>query len=101
MAVVEKLAPLAFAGHVKDFVLRSIQQPDAYHRRGFEVLYRYPGEGVAPLRGAVRALVLGADGREIALTIEGLDNTAGIDDQRSRIEPSLAYLRTLVADAGG
>ena len=100
VAVVQQLAPLAFAGHVKDFVLRSIQQPDAYHRRGFEVLYRYPGEGVAPLREAVRELVLGVHGREIALTIEGLDNAAAVDDQRSRIEPSLACLRALVADAG-
>jgi sugar phosphate isomerase/epimerase len=100
VAVVEQLAPLAFAGHAKDFVLRSIQQPDGYHRRGFEVLYRYPGEGVAPLGQAVRALVRGAGGRELSLTIEGLDNAADVDDQRARLEPSLAYLRGLLADAG-
>ena len=49
VAVVERLAPLAHAGHVKDYVFRSIPTDDGYHRRGFEVLYRYPGEGVADL----------------------------------------------------
>jgi sugar phosphate isomerase/epimerase len=99
VAVVAQLAPLAFAGHVKDFVLHSIQQPDAYHRRGFEVLYRYPGEGVAPLAELVRALLRGVNARELHLTIEGLDNAADVDDQRMRIEPSLAHLRRLVEAA--
>lgn len=99
VAVVRQLAPLAFAAHVKDFVLRSIQQPDEYHRRGFEVLYRYPGEGVAPLGELVRTLLQGLGGREIPLTIEGLDNAADVDDQRARIEPSLAHLRALIAEA--
>jgi sugar phosphate isomerase/epimerase len=99
VAVVEQLAPLALAGHVKDFVLRSIQQPDAYHRRGFEVLYRYPGEGVAPLGELIDALLRGATARELHLTIEGLDNAADVDDQRARIEPSLAHLRGLIGAA--
>ena len=100
VAVVRELAPLAFAGHVKDFVLRSIQQPDSYHRRGFEVLYRYPGEGVAPLPDLVAA-VLGAIGeRELHLTIEGLDNGADVDDQRERVGRSLTYVRQLIDAAG-
>ena len=53
---IERLAPLASSGHVRDFELRSIQQPDNYHRRGFEVLYRYPGEGVAPVAALVASL---------------------------------------------
>jgi sugar phosphate isomerase/epimerase len=97
VAVVRQLAPLAFAAHVKDFVLQSIQQPDSYHRRGFEVLYRYPGEGVAPLGELVQSLLGGLGDREIPLTIEGLDNSADADDQRARIEPSLAHLRALIA----
>lgn len=100
VAVVRQLAPLAFAAHVKDFVLQSIQQPDSYHRRGFEVLYRYPGEGVAPLGELVQTLLDGLGDREIPLTIEGLDNAADVDDQRARIEPSLAHLRALIAAAG-
>jgi len=99
LPVVERLAPLARAGHVKDFVLRSIQQPDCYHRRGFEVLYRYPGEGVAPLPELVRALARGVDGRDYDLTIEGLDNTADTDDQRARLAPSLERLRLLIEEA--
>jgi sugar phosphate isomerase/epimerase len=100
VAVVGHLAPLAFAGHAKDFVLHSIQQPDAYHRRGFEVLYRYPGEGVAPLPELIAVVLRGVGGRELHLTIEGLDNAADVDDQRARIAPSLAYLRRLVDEAG-
>ena len=99
LPVVERLAPLARAGHVKDFVMRSIQQPDSYHRRGFEVLYRYPGEGVAPLRELVCALARGVDGRDYHLTVEGLDNNADTDDQRARLAPSLERLRLLIEEA--
>jgi sugar phosphate isomerase/epimerase len=94
--VVDQLAPLARAGHVKDYVFRSIQTDDGYHRRGFEVLYRYPGEGVADLAALIAALRRGLDGREFFLTIEGLDNRADVDDQRERLGPSLALLRRLV-----
>ncbi len=94
--VVEALAPLARAGHVKDYEFRSIEQPDGYHRRGFEVLYRYPGEGVAPLPALVAALRRGIGEREYFLTVEGLDNHADVDDQRARLGPSLALLRELM-----
>ena len=96
LPVVEELAPLAVAGHVKDYVFVSIQTDDAYHRRGFEVLYRYPGEGVAPLEALVRALRLGVAERTFFLTVEGLDNRAGVHDQLDRLRPSLARLRTLI-----
>ena len=56
LRAIERLAPLASSGHIRDFALRSIQQPDNYHRRGFEVLYRYPGEGVAPIPALVAKL---------------------------------------------
>jgi sugar phosphate isomerase/epimerase len=98
VAVVERLAPFAVAGHVKDYELRSLQQPDSYHRRGFEVLYRYPGEGVAPLRELLRVLLSGLQGGEYRLTIEGLDNRAGVDDQRVPLAPALTHLRGLIAD---
>ena len=97
--VVEELAPLAAAGHVKDYVFRSIQTDDAYHRRGFEVLYRYPGEGVAPLEELVTALRHGVGDREFALSVEGLDNRAGVEDQVERLRPSLELLRTLLGKA--
>ena len=98
--VVEQLAPLSPAGHVKDYIFRSIQQPDGYHRRGFEVLYRYPGEGVAPLSQLVAALLRGVEGREFHLAIEGLDNSAEIDDQEARLAMSLTCLRRLTEEAG-
>ena len=97
VSVVEQLAPLARAGHVKDYVFRSIPTDDGYHRRGFEVLYRYPGEGVADLAALTSALRRGLGDRDFFLTIEGLDNRAGAADQRERLAPSLALLRSLLA----
>ena len=95
--VVEELAPLARAGHVKDYLFRSIPTDDGYHRRGFEVLYRYPGEGVADLAALTAALRRGLGRRDFFLTVEGLDNRADVADQRERLSPSLALLRSLVA----
>ena len=97
LPAIEELAALAPAGHVKDYVFRSIQTDDSYHRRGFEVLYRYPGEGVAPLAALVGALREGIGERPYFLTVEGLDNRAGVHDQLDRLRPSLARLRELVA----
>jgi len=101
LPVVAELAPLAPAGHVKDYVFRSIQTDDAYHRRGFEVLYRYPGEGVAPLRELVGMLLTVIGERPFFLGVEGLDNRAGVHDQLDRLRPSLALLRELVESPGG
>lgn len=96
IGVIAELAPLALAGHVKDYVLESIQQPDSYHRRGFSVLYRYPGEGQADLPALLGALRDGlAPARPYLLTLEGLDNRAEVDDQAARIAPALAYVRSL------
>jgi sugar phosphate isomerase/epimerase len=97
LAVVEALAPLALAGHVKDYVLESIPTDDGYHRRGFAVLYRYPGEGVADLPALMAALRTGAGEHDVWLTIEGLDNRADVADQTARLGPSLALLRDLAA----
>jgi len=94
--VVRALAPLARAGHVKDYLFRSIPTDDGYHRRGFEVLYRYPGEGVADLPALVAALREGVGGREYFLTVEGLDNHADVADQHERLEPALGLLRDLI-----
>lgn len=95
--VIERLAPLARAGHVKDYVFHSLPTDDGYHRRGFEVLYRYPGEGVADLAAFVAALRGGLGEREFWLTVEGLDNRADVADQRERLGASLSLLRELVA----
>jgi sugar phosphate isomerase/epimerase len=95
---IERLAPLASSGHVRDFELRSIQQPDAYHRRGFEVLYRYPGEGVAPLGALVAKLAAAVGDRPYDLAIEGLDSRADVDDQVARLRPAMAHVRALLAE---
>ena len=98
MRAIERLGPLASSGHIRDFELRSIQQPDNYHRRGFEVLYRYPGEGVAPLAALVSKLAHVVGDRPYDLSIEGLDSRADVDDQVERLRPALAHLRALLAD---
>jgi sugar phosphate isomerase/epimerase len=97
MRAIERLAPLASSGHIRDFELRSIQQPDNYHRRGFEVLYRYPGEGVAPLAALVTKLAQVVGDRPYDLLIEGLDSRAEVDDQVERLGPAMAHLRELLA----
>ena len=97
LPTIAELAPLARAGHVKDYVLESIQQPDHYHRRGFSVLYRYPGEGQADLGALLGALVMSLPaGEPYLLTLEGLDNRAEVDDQEPRIIAALARVRGLV-----
>ena len=98
---IERLAPLASSGHIRDFELRSIQQPDNHHRRGFEVLYRYPGEGVAPLAALVTKLAQVVGDRPYDLLIEGLDSRAEIDDQIKRLGPAMAYLRELLSAHSG
>jgi sugar phosphate isomerase/epimerase len=94
MRAIERLAPLASSGHVRDFKLRSIQQPDGYHRRGFEVLYCYPGEGVAPVTALVAKLERVVGGRPYDLIVEGLDSRTDVDDQVERLRPAIAYLRS-------
>jgi len=97
--VVEQLAPFAVAGHVKDFVLESIHNDDGYHRRGFSVLYRYPGEGVADLHALWSALAAGLRGRELPLAVEGLDNRGDVRDQIGRLSKALQRLRELAPAA--
>ena len=94
--VVAALAPFAVAGHVKDFELESIQTDGGYHRRGFSVLYRYPGEGIADLPRIWSALAAGLDGRELPIAVEGLDNRADVRDQAERLQRSFEHLRGLV-----
>jgi sugar phosphate isomerase/epimerase len=95
VAVVDRLAPLAYAGHVKDYVFESIPTDDGFHRRGFRVLYRYPGEGVVDLPALMAALRRGVGERLFYLTVEGLDNRAEVADQRERLAPSLTLLKEL------
>jgi sugar phosphate isomerase/epimerase len=101
LPVVRALAPLSVAGHVKDFELESIQTEGGYHRRGFSVLYRYPGEGAADLPGIWSALADGLRGRELPMAVEGLDNRADVRDQGERLRRSFEYLRALVAAPAG
>jgi sugar phosphate isomerase/epimerase len=91
--VVRALAPLAAAGHVKDYSLESIWTEGGYHRRGFSVCWRYPGEGVADLAGLLAALGDGLGERELHLSVEGLDNRAGVADQIQRLRRSFALVR--------
>jgi sugar phosphate isomerase/epimerase len=95
--VIRRLAPLTVAGHIKDYELVSIPTDDGYHRRGFSVMWRYPGEGVVDLRRLLDALDAGLDGRELAISVEGLDNRADVRDQLDRLTRSLALVRELTS----
>lgn len=97
--VIRRLAPLAVAGHIKDYALVSIQTDDAYHRRGFSVMWRYPGEGVADLPRLLSALAGELSGRELPIAVEGLDNRADVRDQVDRVTRSLTLLRRLLEPA--
>ncbi|MGD9986826.1 sugar phosphate isomerase/epimerase family protein [Pseudonocardia sp.] len=99
LPVITRLAPLAPSGHVKDFRLVSRYVEDRFHRRGFDVQWCYPGEGVADLTSLVGVLAGSAERAEpYRLSVEGLDNHPGVADQRERLAASLTFLRTLVTD---
>ncbi len=74
---------------------------DPERRRGFSVLYRYPGEGVADLPALWAALAAGLDGRELPLALEGLDNRGDVRDQVDRLSSALQRLRRLVPAPAG
>lgn len=102
LPVVELLAPWAIAGHAKDYRLVSHYVEDGFHRRGFDVQYCYPGEGVADIAALVRAIAGQPDGGPYRLSIEGLDNHPHVADQRERLAKSLALLQeTIDASPGG
>lgn len=97
LPVIRRLAPLAPAGHAKDFRIESRYVPDRFHRRGFDVQWCYPGEGVADLPSLVGTLVAQDRDEPYLLSVEGLDNHPDRADQRDRLERSLDHLRSIVA----
>lgn len=99
LPVVQSLAPWAIAGHVKDFRLISRYVEDGYHRRGFDVQWCYPGEGVADLPALIGALKASIRHQPYYLSIEGLDNYPDRADQRDRLAHSLNLLRELCGSA--
>lgn len=99
LPVVQRLAPWAVAGHVKDYRLQSNYIEDGFFRRGFEVQWCYPGEGVADLQGLLQVLRLVRPDTPYYLSIEGLDNRAGVADQRQRLSNSRKLLCELLGNA--
>jgi sugar phosphate isomerase/epimerase len=102
LPVIERLAPWAPAGHAKDYRLVSQYVEDRFHRRGFDVQFCYPGEGVADLRSFVGVLRRLPE-RDVPyrLSIEGLDNHPGVADQRKRLAASLELLGELTLEPSG
>jgi sugar phosphate isomerase/epimerase len=98
LPVVRQLAPWAPAGHVKDYRLISHYVEDRFHRRGFEVAYCYPGEGVADLAALIGVLAAAPRDTPYRLSIEGLDNHPGVADQRERLAGSFRTLRRWVQE---
>lgn len=94
--VIRRLLPWAPAGHVKDYRFESMYVEGGYHRRGFQVHWCYPGEGVAPLAQLLAEVAGGHTGDVYHLSIEGLDSRRRVPDQRERLRASLAVLRGLL-----
>lgn len=99
LPVVTELVRWAPAGHVKDYRFESHYVEGGFHRRGFEIKWCYPGEGVADLAALLGAVVSGHRSPDYHLSIEGLDNRRGVADQRERLTASLATLRSLTGSA--
>jgi sugar phosphate isomerase/epimerase len=95
LPVVTELVRWAPAGHVKDYRFESHYVEGGFHRRGFEVKWCYPGEGVADLAALVGAVAAGHRSPDYHLSIEGLDNRRGVADQRERLTSALATLRAI------
>lgn len=96
LAVVETLAPLSVSGHIKDYAMASAQA--AKHRRyraGFDLRFRYPGQGQAPLADILSATNAALGARSIPLCVEGLDDS--VPDARRALAGSIAHLRSLLA----
>jgi sugar phosphate isomerase/epimerase len=101
LPVVRRLLPWARAGHVKDYRLVSRYVEDGFHRRGFDVQYCYPGEGVADITALVGTLAdAERNGSRYYLGVEGLDNYAGQADQEDRLRAALTCLRSAASRRG-
>jgi hypothetical protein len=93
--VIREFASRSPAGHIKDFALESIWTDDRYHRHGYTVAWKYPGEGVADLEAMSAALISRLNGKDFMFSIEGLDSRAGRADQVERLASSLDVVRQL------
>ncbi len=100
LPVVQRLVQWAPAGHVKDYRFQSRYVEGGFHRRGFEVQYCYPGEGVADLPALLGAVVAADRADPYHLSVEGLDNRRGLADQSERLAGSLTLLRRLTEAPG-
>ncbi len=96
VSAISRMAPLAVGGDVKDFKLESIWTADNFHRRGFKVIFQYPGEGVTPIPLLLGTLLKGIGDRDFIIGIEGLDSWPDKIDQPERLTKCVAYLRSII-----
>jgi sugar phosphate isomerase/epimerase len=96
VSAISRMAPLAVGGDVKDFKLESIWTEDNSHRRGFKVIFQYPGEGVTPIPLLLGTLLKGIGDRDFIIGIEGLDSWPDKIDQPERLTKCVAYLRSII-----
>ena len=94
--VVEQLAPMAVAGHVKDICARVHPQRRRLPPSRFLGALSLPGRGGSGPPALWSALAAGLGGRELPLAMEGLDNRGDVRDQVERLRGALRRLRELV-----
>ncbi len=70
---VERLAPYTVAIDVKDIRVESRWASEAWHRRGYEVIYTWPGKGFIPWQDVWHVLGASLPTSPVPLVMEGLD----------------------------
>lgn len=89
---VARMAPLTVAIDVKDLFVESHWASNRWHRKGFNVIYTWPGRGILPWQRIWNALAGKLPATSIPLVIEGLSEDA---DPAAGIRECVAFMQAL------
>lgn len=89
---VARMAPLSVAVDVKDLYVESRWASNRWHRKGFDVIYTWPGVGILPWQRIWHALGENLPPIDVPLVIEGLSED---EDPLAGIEECVAFMRAL------
>jgi sugar phosphate isomerase/epimerase len=89
---VARMAPLTAAVDVKDLYVESRWAANHWHRKGFDVIYTWPGQGILPWQRIWHALGENLPRIGVPLVIEGLSEDA---DPSVGIKECVAFMQAL------
>lgn len=89
---VARIAPLSVAVDVKDLYVESRWASNRWHRKGFDVIYTWPGVGILPWQRIWHALGANLPAIAIPLVIEGLSED---EDPQAGVRECVAFMRAL------